>query len=335
MRILVTGASGLLGLNLALEASSWTRQATRAETETSTENHTVFGLVNSQGLRTEAFTVLEGDLLAPGVVERILDQTQPNWVIHCAAIANVDACESDPERARQLNSEIPGKLAKYVARGGARFLHVSTDAVFDGQRGDYTEEDAVNPLSVYARTKLGGEQAVLEANPDAVIARVNLFGWSLKGARSLAEWFYNNLTAGKSVLGFTDVFFCPLLANDLAQIFLEMLALPCSGVYHVVSGDSMSKGAFGGQVARLFGLDESLIQPATVQQAGLKAARSPMLTLKNDKLVRLLGHPVPRISTGLDHFYALYQQGYPQFLRAMLPPAAFFPNSLSVPVRNR
>jgi dTDP-4-dehydrorhamnose reductase len=299
-RILITGASGLLGLNLALEAA---------------RDHTVFGLVNSQRLATDAFSVIQGDLLAPGAVQRILDETRPDWVIHCAALANVDACENDPLQAGQLNSEVPRKLAHHVARGGARLLHVSTDAVFDGQRGDYREDDAPNPLSVYARTKLEGERAVAEADPEAIVARVNLFGWSLSGKRSLAEFFFNNLRAGKPVMGFTDVYFCPLLANHLAGIFLQMLDAGLNGLYHVVGADCTSKYQFGVDIARKFGLDESLIAPKSVQDANLKAARSPNLTLRTDKLIHNLGAPPPSLSTGIEHFYTLYQQGYPQMLK--------------------
>ncbi len=185
-RILITGASGLLGLNTALEAA---------------KEHQVFGQVNSQRLNTTAFSVIQADLLVPGAIQRLLEDTQPDWVIHCAALANVDLCETDPQQAQQLNSEVPGELAEYVARGGARLIHVSTDAVFDGQVGDYREQDAPNPLGVYARSKLAGEQAVAEANPQAIIARVNLFGWSLFGKRSLAEFFFNNLERGKAVHG--------------------------------------------------------------------------------------------------------------------------------------
>src|SRR4030067_2437700 len=115
MRILVSGASGLLGLNLALEAS---------------QQHTVFGTVNAHRLRTPAFTVLHADLLAPGSAEQVLDETRPDWVIHCAALANVDACEVDPALAVKLNRELPGELARDGARGGARLVHISTDAVF-------------------------------------------------------------------------------------------------------------------------------------------------------------------------------------------------------------
>jgi len=306
MRILVTGASGLLGLNLALSAAA-----------DSAQEHIVFGTVKDHALKTDAFTVIQTDLLLPGAVERLLDQAQPDWVIHCAALANVDACESEPELAHQLNSELPIQLAQYVARGGARLVHISTDAVFDGLRGDYSEDDPPNPQGVYALTKLAGERGVAQANSQAIIARVNLFGWSLGGGRSLGEFFFNNLSTSRPVNGFTDVFFCPLLANDIAPILLDMLAQDLSGLYHVVSSQCASKYEFGQMIAGRFGLDASLIHPLSVQQAGLKAARSPDLRLRTDKLAHALGYPPPSIDAGIERFYQLYQQGYPQRLRRM------------------
>ncbi len=169
LRILITGASGLLGLNTALEAAEnwrlpgWSRPWIIAQ-------------VNNRPLKPTFFETIQADLLAPGAVRSLLDRTRPDWVIHCAALADIDACERDPQQARELNSDVPQILAMHVARSGARLLHVSTDAVFDGRRGDYKETDQPNPLSVYARTKLEGERAVANANPDAIIARVNLFG---------------------------------------------------------------------------------------------------------------------------------------------------------------
>ncbi len=310
MRILVTGASGLLGLNLALEAA---------------KHHTVFGTVNTHAIRTDAFRVIQTDLLAPNAVEQILERTRPDWIIHCAALADVDACESDPDRAEQLNTVLPLKLAElcaqqntHVARGGARLVHISTDAVFDGAHGDYDEDDETNPLGIYARTKMAAEQVVAQANPDAIIARVNLYGWSLSGKRSLAEFFFNNLNAGVQVMGFTDVYFCPLLVNDLAHILLEMLASNLSGIYHVVGKECTSKYEFGVRLAQQFGLDPDLITPTSVTQANLKAARSPNLTLRADKLSRALGKPLPSLSTGLQRFYTLYQQGYPHYIQGLV-----------------
>ena len=302
MRLLITGASGLLGLNLALEAA---------------REHVVHGVVRSHPLGTQAFTVITADLLAPGALERVFDQAQPEWVIHCAALANVDACERAPALARRLNGELPGSLAALAARGGARLIHVSTNAVFDGRRGDYTEADRPNPLSHYARTKLAGERAVAEAYPEAIIARVNLFGWSLSGARSLAEFFFYNLQRGEVVNGFTDVYFCPLLASHLARLFLRMLALDLHGLYHVVSSQCLSKYEFGVALARQFGLDETLIMPTSVAESGLLATRSPRLTLRTDRLARALGAPPPPLAPGLKDFYTQYREGYPQKLRAM------------------
>jgi len=300
MRILITGASGLLGINLALEAA---------------DQHIVFGQVNSNPVHTNSFTVLKTDLLEPGALEDLFEKSQPEWVIHCAALANLEACELDPDLARELNTEVPRKLARHCRKGGARLLHVSTDAVFDGLTGGYIETDSPNPLSIYAQTKLNAETAVVETNPDALVARVNLFGWSLKGRRSLAEFFFNNLSTGVPVKGFTDVFFSPLLVNDIAHIFIKMLESELRGVYHVLSSDYMSKYEFGAAIARCFGFDPGLIAPISVMDAGLAAARSPNLTLRVDKLIHDLGQSPPKISTGIDHFYTLYQQGYPQLLR--------------------
>jgi len=302
MRVLVTGASGLLGLNLAWEAS---------------KGHTVYGTVNRNTLQTGAFKVIQTDLLAPGAVERLLDECQPDWVVHCAALAVLDACEADPALAGQLNSELPKKLAEHVARGGARLVHISTDAVFDGLRGDYRETDQPNPLSIYARSKLEGERAVAEADPQAIIARINLYGWSLSGQRSLSEFFFYNLQAGKQVMGFTDVYFCPLLANHLANLLLQMLEKGLSGLYHVVSRDCISKYDFGVALARQFNLDEGLVTPTSVAESGLVAARAPRLTLRADKLTQALGAPPPGLSTGLERLFTLYQQGYPQMLKEM------------------
>ena len=143
-RILVTGASGLLGINLALEAM-------RA--------HEVMG-VDRGKLKSAPFQLIKADLLRRNAIDSVFSQFHPDWLINCAALANLEACEEYPDRARLLNAEIPGELAKACAKRGIRFTHISTDAVFDGEKtGQYTEDDEPNPLGVYAQTKLDGERA--------------------------------------------------------------------------------------------------------------------------------------------------------------------------------
>jgi dTDP-4-dehydrorhamnose reductase len=154
MRIIVTGASGLLGLNLCLMSAS---------------QHELIGLSNQRSLQDVPFATEQIDLTESGKVERLLDEKQPEYLIHCAAMADVDSCERNPEAAWQINSQVPAQLAKLCAQRKIGFLHISTDAVFDGECGSYTEEDQPNPLSVYARTKLEGEQGVLAANDKALL----------------------------------------------------------------------------------------------------------------------------------------------------------------------
>jgi dTDP-4-dehydrorhamnose reductase len=297
MKLLVTGASGLLGLNLALEAMS---------------KHEVIGLERGKLINTP-FEILQADLLDESALDMVLNTARPDWVIHCAALADLDACEADPELARRLNAQGPGELAAACAERKIRLVHISTDAVFDGQKeGFYTEDDEPTPLNVYSRTKLDGERAVLAANPEAIVARVNFYGWSLGGKRSLAEFFLNNLKNGKSMSGFTDVVFCPMLVNDLARVLLQMLEKKLSGLYHAVGPQSMSKYQFGVEIARKFGLRESEISPKSILSSSLIARRSHNLSLSTHRLSTDLGQSLPQFSTGLDEFYTQYQQGYPQ-----------------------
>jgi dTDP-4-dehydrorhamnose reductase len=297
MRILVTGSSGLLGLNLCLA---------------SLISHQVIGVDRSR-LTGVPFELINQDLLVPGSVEKLLSTVKPEAVIHCAALADMEACEKDPSGSQKLNGEYPGELAGACREQGVQMLHISTDGVFDGTKdGFYSETDEPNPQGVYARTKLEGEQAVLGQYPQAIVARVNFFGWSLNGKHSLAEFFVNNLRAGKTVNGFMDVHFCPLFVGDLAGILVKLLEKKLSGLYHVVGSETTSKYEFGKAIAHKFGLDENLIQPISVDESGMKARRSHNLRLSVHKLSTALGMDIPGFSTGLEWFYTQAQQGYPQ-----------------------
>ncbi len=305
MKLLITGASGLLGINLALEAM---------------KGHEVIG-VDRGRLKSAPFHLRTVDLLQRHALDSTLEEIQPDWLIHCAAMANLEECESHPAQAKRLNADLPAELAIACARRNIKLVHLSTDAVFDGTKpGAYTEEDVPNPQSVYAQTKLEGERAVQSLNRQAVIARVNFYGWSLSGRRSLGEFFVNNLSEGKTVYGFTDVIFCPMWVNHLAQTLLAMLEKDLQGLYHVVGAQPMSKYQFGVAVARQFGLRESLIVPESVERSGLTAKRSHNLWLSVNKLSTDLGQSLPDFSTGLEGFYTQFQQGYPQKIRSYQQP---------------
>ncbi len=301
MKILLTGASGLLGINFAQQMMS---------------QHEIIGVERGK-LVNAPFQTIRANLSHPQTVDFILHSAQPDWVINCAALADLEACEADPETARRLNVELPAQLAKACWERGLPFVHISTDAVFDGEKnGAYTEDDSPNPLGVYAQTKWEGEQAALREHPRCIVARVNFYGWSLGGKRSLAEFFVNNLLNKNSISGFTDVIFCPMLVNHTAQLLVKMLQKKLAGVYHLVGAQAMSKYQFGVEIARRFGLDESQISPKSVLSSGLMARRSLNLWLSTEKLSTALGESLPHFSTGLDEFYTQYREGYPQKIRS-------------------
>lgn len=300
---LVTGVSGLLGLNFALAVDG--------------KKHHVTGVANTAPLTWATFKNIEAELTRPGVVDELIGTHKPDVILHCAAMANVDACENDPELAHRVNAELPGVIAEASRRHSVRMIHISTDAVFDGSRGGYTETDEPNPLSVYARTKLEGERAVLAANSDALITRVNFYGWSAAGNRSLAENFVSKLAAGSEMMGFTDILFCPMNILDLSALLVEVSTLDLHGIYHMVGAEAMSKYEFGRRIAEKFGFDAALIKPISVNESGLKAARSPNLTLSTEKLCAALGHDLPDFAGGLQKFYDQYRRGYPEYIKSL------------------
>ncbi|MDD5368455.1 MAG: SDR family oxidoreductase [Anaerolineaceae bacterium] len=302
MRLLVIGASGLLGLHLSLRAA---------------DRHTVTGVVHAHPLVGVPFRVVQADLTSEAAVQAVIAQVQPDAIVHTAALPYPERCEENPELSERLNAQLPGWVARWAQADGIRLLHVSTDAVFDGVRGGFSEEDIPNPRNTYARHKLAGERAVLETYPSAVIVRTVFYGWSLNGQRSLAEWFFNNLRSGTPMKGFTDAWFCPLEAGELGELLVAMLECGLSGLYHVVSPEAINKYDFGVAIARRFSLDENLIAPASVENGGLKALRSANLSLRCDKLVRDLGIRPPGQPEELDKWYQQWRDGTAERIRGL------------------
>ena len=300
-KLLVTGASGHLGLNLALLAVE--------------HGYKVTGWSHSRGLKIPPFSSESVDIGDLEALPAALRALEPEVIIHCAAIANVDVAEKQPELSLRINAEAPGVIASVAKQLDAKMIHISTDAVFDGSKGNYKEDDAVNPLNAYAKTKLTGERAVMQANPDAAIARVVFYGWTLEGNRSLAEFFYNNLVAGQSVSGFTDAYFNPMYARDLAETLLEIAEANLKGIWHTFGNDTLSKYDFGVTLARKFGLDESLIKPVSASQ-GRSVVRSLNLSTNSDKLASALGHPLPGLAQGLNRLKEDFDKGWRETLAA-------------------
>jgi dTDP-4-dehydrorhamnose reductase len=256
------------------------------------------------------------DLTNSGAIAKLLSECGPSLVVHCAAATNVDWCESHPQEAMRMNAQAAGDLAAQASSVGAGFVYISTDAVFDGISGGYVESDAAAPQNWYARGKLAGEESVLRAMPDALVLRVNIYGWNLQAKNSLAEWVLLRLERGDPVPGFYDTTFSPVLANDLAGWILRLVDSGCKGIYHAGSSDHASKYEFAREIARVFQLDETLVKKTLLEASALTAPRPRNTWLRADKIIQVLGHPMPTIRQGLERFRALRDNGFVHRLKA-------------------
>ncbi len=281
------------------------------------QHHSLVALSHNHSLNRPGIDQICADLRVEETVDRLLQSLQPAWIIHCAALTNVDQCEDDPDEAWRVNVEMTRHLAAAACRVRARMIYISTDSVFDGETGQYCEDDTPGPLNVYAKSKLAGESVVHEELKESLIIRTNIFGWNARDKLSLAEWILGRLEASQTINAFVDVIFSPILVNDLSRIILDMLKRELSGLYHVAGSEVCSKYEFAVHLANVFGLDERLVLPASVASSELKAPRPRNTSLQTTRICRALSESMPDVHSGLQRFKALRDSGYVKELKAL------------------
>jgi dTDP-4-dehydrorhamnose reductase len=243
VRVLVTGAGGLVGGRLAaiLHAKGFDVLATYRSA------------APPSGPRS-----IRIDLADDRVLSRLLDAERPEAVVHAAALAQIDRCCAQPDAATSSNVRLPGRLAQACRERGLRLVALSTDLVFSGDRAPLGELDAVGPLSVYGRTKLAGEKAVLAAYPEAAIARIALVIGRGHGPRaSASESVAWALRAGQSALLFSDEYRTPVDPESVAQAVTRLIELGGAGLFHLGGPERLSRYELGRRVARALGLEAS------------------------------------------------------------------------------
>jgi len=302
-KLLITGASGLLGANAVLAAIG--------------DFHVTAVYHRQQLTHPQIITVL-ADLTVVEQVERVIRDCHPDVILHAAALTDIDRCELDPKAAFQHNRDMPQAIARCAHEIGAYLIHISTDAIFDGVNGGYSESDSPRPINIYGESKVAGENAVLTHCSHSIVVRTNFFGWNAQDKQSLAEWFLSRLNAGEMTPGFDDVWFSPILVNQLIEIIFLITRLRLEGVYHVAGSDCLSKFDFAKQLAIVFDLDQRNVKPVSVESAGLKAPRTKKLCLDTRRIREGLGIEMPRIESGLLTFKALYDQGYAHRLKSII-----------------
>jgi dTDP-4-dehydrorhamnose reductase len=281
MRALVIGASGQVGGALL--------EALRAR------GHEAVG--------TYAHNPAEGlaplDVTDRAAVGRAVSQARPDWVLCPAGLTHVDYCEEHPAEAFAINRDGALHTAREAGRAGAGFVFYSTEYVFDGERGPYTEEDEARPLSVYGRSKWEGERAVLAEMARAVVVRTTVVYGPDRQEKNFVYQLMRNCRSGQGMRIPADQVSSPTYNEDLAQATVELCERDLGGVYHLAGDGVLDRFAFARLACEVFGLDPSYLTPVATAMLGQKAPRPLKGGLTIAKARGVLATPLRSPEAGL------------------------------------
>jgi dTDP-4-dehydrorhamnose reductase len=301
MKVLVVGAAGQVGRSLVAQFDR--------------RGDVVIATFNSRPPGPEAKVVVPLNKTDPEQVRTVLGQHRPDVVVDTGALHNVDYCETHPDEAFAVNRDGTRALAEGARTVGARFVFVSTDFVFDGQKsGPYVESDPPAPVSVYAQSKLEGEVATMRAASTNIVARPSvIYSWLATGSRQASSsgkgmnfgtWAVEEVAHGRPIRIIQDQLASPTLAEDLAGALVALVGQEAGGVFHAAGATATNRYDFTSRLVKGVGLDPSLVQPVRTSDLNQKARRPLNSSLSSDKLFRATGYRTLALPEAIDRFVA-------------------------------
>jgi len=264
-KILVTGSNGLLGQKLIVKLSH-------------NPKFEVMGISKGDNRVTGlSFPYKEVDICDRESVLAVFDEYKPDFVIHTAAMTNVDSCESDKEGCIDLNVNATGHILEASEKYKTHVIHLSTDFIFDGTSGPYKEEDEPNPLSFYGHSKWDAEKMVMQyPHPWSIVRTVLVYGVVPGLSRSnIVLWAKGALEKGDPIKVVNDQFRTPTLAEDLADGCIQIAEHEKQGIYNISGPDFMSVLELVERVANFYRLPTTLINPISSDTLNQAAKRPP------------------------------------------------------------
>ncbi len=260
--VLVTGASGLLGSKLVAELVS------RGYEVVAIHNR------NPVMLEHEKLVKIKLDITNRTLLEDLILRARPDVIIHCAAYTDVDGCERDRELAWRVNVEATRSIVRAARVVRSYLIYVSTDYVFDGEKGMYREDDVPNPVNYYGLTKLIGEELVRASDLLYTIVRPSAIYGVGGSKKSFAEYVAEKLSRGERVRALVDQFVSPTHNTLLAKTIVEIVEMRPMGTIHV-AGERMSRYEFAIRIAKALGLPTELIEGARMEEMKHWIAKRP------------------------------------------------------------
>jgi dTDP-4-dehydrorhamnose reductase len=218
---------------------------------------------------------VKADITDAENIRQLFLKLKPDVVIHTASETNVDRCENERERAWRINVGGTRNIAEACAESGAKLVCISTDYVFDGEKGLYAEEDAPNPIDFYGLTKLEGEKQAVKRLRNCAVLRTSVLYGRHPSKQDFATWVINKLKQQQEITVVDDHFNTPTLAENLAEMALEVAALDLQGTFHTSGCERISRYDFARKIAETFKLDSSFIKPIKMNELKAWIAKRP------------------------------------------------------------
>lgn len=243
------------------------------------------------------YRFIETDIRNEADIKRLFEEVQPDVVINCSALSVPDYCETHHEEAYLTNVTAVSQLAVFCEEYKSRFIHLSTDFVFDGKINEdagllYTEEDIPAPVNYYGNTKWKGEEKVAETCSSYAIVRVAIvYGRALPGQHgNIVQLVMNRLKAGQEIRVVSDQWRTPTYVGDVSDGVQRLIAHTTNGIFHICGDECMSIAEIAYQVADYMGLDHSFIHPVTTEEMNETTPRPRFSGMSIDKARTMLGY---------------------------------------------
>lgn len=290
MKVLITGGTGLLGKSLIETAPPGTGVTATAVTD-------------PRGVVPESCRGVQLDVRDAAAVRKVVTEMHPQVIIHTASIGSVDYAQQHPEETRAVNVQGTAHLVAAAETVGAHLIYISSNAVFDGTRAPYREEDPVSPVNIYGELKVTAEGLVTACPtiPTAIVRPILMYGWNHPTERiNPVTWVLRELAKGVTLPVVTDTYTNPLWAPSCAQAIWRVVALKARGVFHVAGRDRVNRYEFAVETAKIFGLNPQQLKPVTSEFFPEIAPRAPDTSYDTSKMAQVLGVPPVGLREGLE-----------------------------------
>jgi len=286
MKFLVTGSAGLIG-----------RQVCKDLSEVSSE---VYSGYNES--KPDYGVPIKMQLTNFEELKDAIAKVQPDVILHLGAMTNVDLCEKEKDLAMKINAEATEVLAKQAAKLKAFFVYVSTDYVFDGQKGMRKETDPINPVGFYGKTKLEGEKKVMNLASSWCIARTSTPYGIHPTKKSFPLWVIENLKEKQEINVVVDQFTSPTFVPNLSQMLIEIANRQIVGLIHLAGATRISRYEMAELVAKKLHLDTKLLKAIKMHDIKWSAKRPRDSSLDVSKSFAVLNEKPNTLESSLDNF---------------------------------